>query len=149
MQGDGLSARPSPVWAGLAWARASALRGFPTNYLLPRPTVDATQLGQRRTGTEIMVIERRTAGARDVEETKLSLEKQADRGFVRGIQHGATGAALARYLETEVEGHKCFAIRLLEFERAELRPVQAAGRAIHAIRKSQRVLDRQPHVGRG
>src|SRR5438105_4540195 len=144
------AARSLAAWrrAATVCARDSALRGFPTNYLLSRPPVERVKLCQGRAGAEIVMIQNVAAGARDIEEAQLAGQEQADRGLVGRVEHGPAGPAAAGNFKTEIESGKGLAIGLLELERTQLGPVEPPGRPRDAIRIREGILDGQAHVGR-
>src|SRR5262249_20301642 len=93
--------RATPVGPGLWWSRRPApgdrfcpgCSADPTAYLLSCPAVARGQVGQRRRGVVIMVIQGRPAGAGDVEEWQFPGQEAAYGRLVRGVEDGPAGAA--------------------------------------------------------
>src|SRR5260370_38857504 len=79
------SASP-PAWASPR--RGGPMRaGYPTAYLLSRPAVARVQIGQRRPGAVVMMIQNGAADARDIEEAQLPREEAGDRRLVGRGEH--------------------------------------------------------------
>src|SRR5262249_12511369 len=139
--------------AGRSWGLRSRGRcdpgsgaAGPTAYLLACPPVALGQFVQRRRGTEVVVVQRRPAGAWDVEEIQVAGEEAGDGGLVGGVEDGAAGAPAPRHLIPQLYGRKRLVVGLLEVPGAQLAPVEAPRRTAHPLRVGQGVLDRQPHV---
>src|SRR5688572_29398923 len=66
---------------------------FVFRYFLPRPAVEAGQLGQRRRRAERVMVEGGAAGADDVEKGQFAGQKASHRRLVGRVQHRAARAA--------------------------------------------------------
>ena len=66
-----------------------------------------------------MVIQRRPAGSRDIEEIEIAGEEASDRGLVGGIEDGAAGASAPRHLVPQLYGRERLMVGLLEMPGAQ------------------------------